>query len=83
MQTGAKFTPVPVYQKPNGLKPKGNKVVVDDLPFPNPHVLYNTKWQKGFCPTLLAWASTFQDPYTTNTLLNEEICVTGVGSNIS
>jgi hypothetical protein len=55
------------------MRPKSNKVVVDDLPFPQPRAVYNSKWQKVFRPTLLAWASTFLDPYATNTLLEDTI----------
>lgn len=57
------------------MRAKANKVVVDNLPFPNPRTVYNARWQKVFRPTLLSWASTFTDPYATNTLLEEEIVV--------
>jgi len=53
--------------------PKINKFMVNDLPFPKPHVGYITKWQKVFCPTLLSWASTFSDLYVTNTLLEDMV----------
>lgn len=55
------------------MRPRSNKVVVDDLPFPQPRTVYNAKWQKVFRPTLLAWASAFPDPYATNTLLEDTI----------
>lgn len=32
---------------------------------------YNSRWQKVFRPTLLSWASTYSDPYATNTQLDE------------
>ncbi|KAN0111553.1 hypothetical protein V8E52_008392 [Russula decolorans] len=70
---GVKFAPRPLYRTPNNTQPKQNKVMVDDLPFPHPRTQYNAKWQKLFRPTLLSWASTFPDPYATNTLLDETI----------
>jgi len=33
----------------------------------------NARWQKEFRPTLLAWASTFADPYVMNSELDEDI----------
>ena len=72
MQTGVKFAPRPLYRTPNNTR-KQNKVMVDDLPFPHPRTPYNAKWQKVFRPTLLSWASTFSDPYATDTLLEEPI----------
>ena len=47
--------------------------MVDDLPFPHPCAPFNAKWQKLFRPTLLSWASTWPDPYATNTELNETV----------
>jgi hypothetical protein len=47
--------------------------MVNDLPFPQPRTGYNAKWQKVFCPTLLSWASTFSDPYATNTMLKDMV----------
>jgi hypothetical protein len=61
-----KFTPRPIFRNPRA---KQNKFVVDDLPFPNPRAAYNARWQKVFRPTLLSWASTYADPYATNTQL--------------
>jgi hypothetical protein len=69
MQADVKVRPVVIYHR----KPKQNKVVVDDLPFPHPRMLYNAKWQKAFRPTLLSWASTWPDPYATNTHLDEDV----------
>ena len=66
-----KFTPRPIFQNPNSNRPKQNKVVVDDLPFPLPRAVYSARWQKVFRPTLLSWASTFSDPYVTNTQLED------------
>jgi hypothetical protein len=34
---------------------------------------YNVKWQKEFRPTLISWASTFGDPYATNTALDDTV----------
>ena len=68
---GTKITPCPIFKNPNGGRSKPNKFVVDDLPFPYPRAGYNAKWQKEFRPTLLSWASTFADPYATNTVLDE------------
>ena len=73
MQAGVKFTPHPIFRAPSGTRPKQNKAVVDDLPFPNPRTMYNSKWQKVFRPTLLSWASTFPDPYATNTVLDDKV----------
>jgi hypothetical protein len=70
-----RFTPRAVFRTPASARPKPIKVIVDDLPFPNPRTAYNARWQKVFCPTLLSWASTFNDPYATNTLLEEESVV--------
>jgi len=47
--------------------------MVDDLPFPHPRAPFNAKWQKLFRPTLLSWASTWPDPYATNTELDETV----------
>jgi hypothetical protein len=55
------------------MRPKASKFIVDDLPFPQPRTAYNAKWQKVFRPTLLSWASTFSDPYATNTLLKDTV----------
>ena len=55
------------------MRPKLNRFIVDDLPFPQPRAGYNVKWQKVFRPTLLSWASTFADPYATNTLLDDTV----------
>jgi hypothetical protein len=55
------------------MRSKPSKFVVEDLPFPHPRAAYSAKWQKVFRPTLLAWASTFPDPYATNTLLEDTI----------
>jgi hypothetical protein len=67
-----KITPRPIFKNPN-TRPKPNKVVVDDLPFPLPRAAYSAKWQKVFRPTLLSWASTFSDPYATNTQLEDTV----------
>jgi hypothetical protein len=66
-----KFTPRVIYRVPNRAKP--NKFVVDDLPFPHPRAAYNAKWQRVFRPTLLSWASTYSDPYATNTQLEDTV----------
>jgi hypothetical protein len=66
-----KFTARPIFRNPN--RAKQNKFVVDDLPFPHPRAAYNTKWQKAFRPTLLSWASTYSDPYATNTQLEDTV----------
>jgi hypothetical protein len=34
---------------------------------------YIVKWQRVFRPTVLSWASTFSDPYATNTQLSESV----------
>jgi hypothetical protein len=73
MQIGVKITPRPIDRTPNNTRPKQNKVMVDNLPFPYPRTSYNAKWQKVFHPTLLSWASTWLDPYVTNTQLDETI----------
>jgi hypothetical protein len=73
IQIGTKFTACPIYRTPNNTRPKGVKVVVDDLPFPHPRTPYNAKWQKVFRPTLICWASTYADPYGTNTELDETV----------
>jgi hypothetical protein len=65
-----KFSPKPLYRTINNTRRQG-KVMVDDLPFPHPRTSYNAKWQKAFRPTLLSWASTWPDPYATNTQLDE------------
>lgn len=62
-----KFTPRAIFRNPRA---KQTKFVVDDLPFPHPRTAYNAKWQKVFRPTLLSWASTYSDPYATNTQLD-------------
>jgi hypothetical protein len=70
-QPGVRFTLVPIYRKLNGSRNKGPKVVVEDLPFQPPCTPYIAKWQKVFRPTVIVWASTWQDPYAMNTHLNE------------
>ena len=70
IQTGVKFSLRPLYRTANNTR-RQNKVMVDDLPFPHPRKPYNVKWQKIFRPTLLSWASTWPDPYATNTQLDE------------
>jgi len=61
----------PIWKYPGCGWPKQIKFVVDDLPFPNSR--YNAMWQREFHPTLLSWASTVADLYTTNTELDESI----------
>lgn len=78
MQIVTKFTSRPVsnLNAPTpSTRTKPTKVVVGDLPFPSgiPRMAYSSKWQKEFRPTLLSWASTFQDPYATNTQLNDTV----------
>jgi hypothetical protein len=34
---------------------------------------YIAKWQRVFRPTVLSWASTFSDPYATNTQLKDSV----------
>ena len=58
---------------PNRGRPKQKKFIVEDLPFPHPRMGYNVKWQKEFRPTLISWASTFEDPYATNTALDDMV----------
>jgi hypothetical protein len=55
------------------MRPKINKFMVNDLLFPEPRAGYIAKWQKVFRPTLLSWASTFSDPYATNTQLEDMV----------
>ena len=73
MQVGMKITPCPLYKTSNNMRPKQNKVMVDDLPFPHPRTPFNARWQKSFHPTLLSWASTWPDPYATNTQLDKTV----------
>jgi hypothetical protein len=68
-----KITPHVIYKNPNHGCPKQNKFVVDNLPFPSPHTRYNARWQKEFHPTLILWASTFTDPYATNSALSKSV----------
>jgi hypothetical protein len=57
----------------HGGRSRAPKVTVDLLPFPYPRALHHSKWQKVFRPTLISWASSWLDPYATNTLLDEEV----------
>jgi hypothetical protein len=76
MQPGVKFKPITIYPelpKPGVTRYKQPKVTVEMLPFPYPRALHTSKWQKVFRPTLLSWAASWPDPYSTNTLLDEEV----------
>jgi len=35
--------------------------------------MHTSRWQKIFRPTLLSWAATWPDPYSTNTQLDEDV----------
>jgi hypothetical protein len=72
-QSGVKIKSIDIYPAVNTHRSRAPKVTVDRLPFPYPRALHLSRWQKLFRPSLISWASSWQDPYATNTLLDEDV----------
>ncbi|KAF8876419.1 hypothetical protein BD779DRAFT_1677813 [Infundibulicybe gibba] len=50
------------------------KYGVVDLPFPHGSVtLFNQRWKKVFKPSLIAWAAQFDDPFGTNSIMENTV----------
>ena len=67
--------PATLDSSSSGRRVKKEKYTLASLPFPHGAVSmsYTREWRKYFKPTLIHWAATLKDPFSTNAVMGDKI----------